>query len=212
MSDTLNTFFGKEIISKEKLDKLYGDDYTTTVYPSRYTIFNPFSGIKLQDVKVVILGESPYKIGSNGLAFSNSVNLPRSLANIFLEMKNDIGIQNKTSDLTDWKYQGVLLLNTIPTLDSKNRNTMIHESFWGPITNKIIHELSNQSDFIVFVLWGNKAISKSCFIDKKKHRVLSCSHPSPHSANISFFGCKHFSRINQLLESKKKEKINWKLE
>lgn len=205
--ETFNNFFKKTVVPKNMLESLYNE--SDSVYPDKWVLGNCFSGLKMQDLKVVILGESPFKTGANGLAYSSDIPaLSKSLKNIYIELKNDTGIQNRSSNLIDWKYQGILLLNCTQTLDTNNGNSNIHDPIWNPITNKMISELSKQSKFIVFVLWGNKAIAKSKLIDKRKHRILTCSHPR----EPTFIGNGHFSRINDLLRAKGLTEINWKIE
>ena len=183
----MNTFFNKEInfeFSKE----------------IKYQMDIPFLGLNLNDIKVVILGESPCK-DSNGLAFSTSGNLGKTCKNIFLEIKNNTGIQNTNGDLTSWKYQGILLINAIPVGNSEILK-------FQNLTRKIITELSKQCEPIIFVMWGDKIQKFNKFIDKK-HFILTSSHPNPYYSNVSFFGNQHFSRINEILEKQGKTQINW---
>ena len=200
----MNKFFNKEIISQDFLEKIYSD---SNVYPDKFSIDIPFLGLKLSDIKVVILDEYPCR-NNNGLAFSTSeIKLNNTIKNIFLEIKNNTGIENKIGDLTSWKYQGILLLNATPVCN-KNFNPTHYESEFKNKTKKIISELSKQCDSIIFVMWGNKIQRYAGLIDKR-HTILSSSHPNPHSSNISFMGNNHFSRINEILEKQGKTKINW---
>ena len=165
-------------------------------------------------LKVVILGQDPYhNVGeAMGLCFSvqSHVTTPPSLRNIFKELKNDTGIHRTNSDLTDWAMQGILLLNTALTVREHCPNS--HYKYWVNFTNEVIQFISNNksSDKIIFILWGNNAIKKKHLIDESRHHVLTASHPSPLSANRGgFFGCKHFSKVNELLKQQNKDPIIW---
>ncbi len=194
------------------VDFLQQERLTKSILPSSGKIFNALSLTPLNDVKVVILGQDPYPtLGyANGLAFSVSpgVDLPRSLQNIFKELETDLGIKRSNGDLTDWAKQGVLLLNTSLTVIEGNPGS--HSNIgWNHLTTEIIRTINDEKHNVVFVLWGNYAQTKACFIDPDKHHVIMSSHPSPLSARVSFFGSKLFSRTNKFLEENNITPINW---
>ena len=186
-----------------------------TIFPKSEEIFNAFNYTKLDTLKVVILGQDPYhkKGQAHGLAFSvqNNTKPPPSLINIFKEIKSDLNIKiNKNSNLDPWAKQGVLLLNS--TLTVRENKAGSHQKIgWETITDKIIKKISTRKKGIIFLLWGKYAQKKSKFIDKKKHHILTATHPSPLSAYRGFFGCKHFSKTNQILIKNKRKAINWSL-
>lgn len=184
------------------------------IYPEVHQILRAFDETKFDDVKVVILGQDPYPTEghANGLAFSVSPmldKLPKSLQNIYKELEEDTGIVRKTGDLSSWAKQGVLLLNTIFTVEEGKPKS--HEGLgWEALSDEAIHKLSQNRENIVFVLWGKKAQAKEHMIDTDKHLVLKAAHPSPLSARNGFFGCKHFSKINEYLRKHGKQEIDWK--
>lgn len=182
------------------------------IYPPYKDIFNALKYTDYDEVKVVILGQDPYH-GENeahGLAFSvkEGIKKPPSLINIFKEIYDDLGIKRNKSDLTDWARQGVLLLNTIMTVEKDK--PLSHKGIgWEIFTDNIIKKLNERREPIVFVLWGNHARSKKEMITNPNHYIIESPHPSPLSANYGFFGSKPFSKINNFLESKNIPKINW---
>lgn len=184
------------------------------VCPSAQDMFRAFELLPFSKIKVVILGQDPYH-GDNqadGLAFSVSKQpdkLPPSLRNIFVELQSDIGIDNKSGDLSSWASQGVFLLNTILTV-SRDEPASHANIGWEVFTSKVISEISSRLNGVVFILWGAYAQSKEDLIDTTKHLVLKCPHPSPLSAHRGFFGCKHFSLANQYLLSSGKLPIDWR--
>lgn len=174
-----------------------------SVLPPCKLILNALAHTPLDDVKVVILGQDPYptKTHAMGLAFSVPKDvkpLPKSLQNIFKELKDDLGIIRTSGDLTNWAKQGVLLLNTSLTVVEGQPNSH-KEIGWEKLTTEIIKVLNEQRNYVVFILWGQNAINKSLFIDEKKHTVLCSPHPSPLSASRGFFGSKPFSKANKYL-------------
>jgi len=192
------------------IDKQYE---IATVYPKKENIFKAFELCNYDNLKVVILGQDPYhqKGQAQGLAFStpNHIKNPPSMVNIIKEIIDDIGdCQCLDGDLTPWAKQGVLLINTILTVeDSKPKS---HEKKgWEIFTDNIIKYISKNKEDIIFILWGTPAIKKSKLIDEKKHHILSAPHPSPLSSYRGFFGCKHFSQTNTLLKNIGKEPIVW---
>lgn len=183
------------------------------VYPPAGLIFNAFNLTPFDEVKVVILGQDPYHNPGQamGLSFSvpDGMPLPPSLQNIFKEASDDLQLPAPTSgDLTHWASQGVLLLNTILTVEAHQPRS--HHSFgWQILTDKVIELLNKKRDGIVFILWGSDAQRKEGQIDHTKHLVLKAPHPSPLSAYRGFFGTKPFSQANYFLISKGKLPIRW---
>lgn len=186
------------------------------VYPPQSEIFSAFSLTEFEAVKVVILGQDPYH-GPNqahGLAFSVKppVAPPPSLVNIYKELAQDIpNFQIPHHGyLVDWAKQGVLLLNTVLTVEQGQAHS--HANFgWETFTDKVIEQLNLHRENLVFLLWGSHAQKKGQFIDQNRHCVLRAPHPSPLSAHRGFFGCHHFSQANHYLESKGLSPIQWQL-
>ncbi|PVX38831.1 uracil-DNA glycosylase [Pasteurella langaaensis DSM 22999] len=186
------------------------------VYPPQNEIFSAFKLTEFEQVKVVILGQDPYH-GPNqahGLAFSvkPSVKIPPSLLNMYKELKNeypDFQIPNH-GYLVPWAEQGVLLLNTVLTVEQGQAHS--HANFgWETFTDHVIQALNERRENLVFLLWGSHAQRKGQFIDRTKHCVLTAVHPSPLSANRGFFGCGHFAKANDYLSSKNLSPIKWQL-
>ena len=184
-----------------------------TVYPSMYDIFNSMKVTPFSEVKVVLLGQDPYHNEGQamGLSFSvpDGIIKPPSLVNMFKELKNELGIEIKESgDLTGWAKQGVLLLNTVLTVRAHNANSHKGKG-WEFFTDSIIKKISDKKEHVVFLLWGGNARSKKPLIDKTKHLVLECAHPSPLSAYNGFFGCGHYVKANEYLVANGVEPIDW---
>jgi len=185
------------------------------VFPPGSLIFNAFNLTPFDAVKVVFIGQDPYHgYGqAHGLCFSvpNGVPKPPSLINIFKELEDDLGIPAPAhGNLEKWAARGVLLLNA--TLTVRENQAGSHQNRgWETFTDAAISQLSFIRKDLVFVLWGNFAISKRELIDPARHHILTAAHPSPFSANKGFFGCRHFSKINEILRSTGKEEINWKI-
>jgi uracil-DNA glycosylase len=183
------------------------------IFPAGNNIFNAFNQTNFGNVKVVILGQDPYH-GSGqamGLSFSVPKGLkpPPSLVNIFKELKSDIGLPIPTNgDLTPWAKQGVLLLNAVLTV-RENEPASHAKIGWMHFTDAVIKKLSDEKKGIVFLLWGKFAEQKQILIDETKHFVLKAAHPSPFSADKGFFGCKHFSKTNELLAKQGLQVIDW---
>jgi len=186
-----------------------------TVYPNMYDIYNCFRFTPVSDLKVVILGQDPYHEPNqaHGLCFSvkEGVKLPPSLVNIYKEIESDLGIKEPNcGNLTKWAREGVLLLNTTLTVREHLANSH-SKCGWGWFTDSVIKLISDNTENVVFILWGGNARSKVPLIDTSKHLILQCAHPSPLSAFNGFFGCKHFSKANDYLISKGKKPIDWDL-
>ena len=186
-----------------------------TVYPDMYDIYNCFRYTPLANVKAVLLGQDPYhnEGQAHGLCFSvqDGIPQPPSLVNIFKELHDDLGCPiPKTGDLTKWAKQGVLLLNTALTVRAHMANSH-RDCGWTWFTDSVISLLSEQKEHLVFLLWGGNARSKKPLIDRGKHLVLECAHPSPLSAYSGFFGCRHFSKTNAYLSEHGIAPIDWAL-
>ncbi len=187
----------------------------TPIYPRRDRIMRALQMVDYPKVRVVILGQDPYHGAGQaiGLCFAVPNELkpkPPSLMNIFKEIEADTGskVNPGDSELTGWASQGVLLLNTVLTV--RHSQAFSHrDKGWEVFTDKIIGLLSQREDPMVFILWGSAAHSKQNLIDTKKHFVLKAAHPSPLSAYKGFFGCKHFSQANQILQKLGKPAIDW---
>lgn len=186
------------------------------IYPPGNLIFNAFDKTPFDRVKCVILGQDPYHGPgqAHGLCFSvnDGVMPPPSLVNIFKELKSDLNIPIPSSgNLTPWTRQGVFLLNAFLTV--KAGQPASHSKIgWEQFTDAVIRILSERKEGIVFLLWGRFAQNKQILVDKAKHHILTAAHPSPLSAAHGFFGCRHFSKTNELLEKDGKNPIDWKLE
>lgn len=187
-----------------------------TIYPPGSLIFNAFDQTPFNNVKVVILGQDPYhgQGQAHGLCFSvaDGVQPPPSLINIYKEIESDIGVgmSPRFGNLTKWAQQGVLLLNAFLTVRA-NEPASHSKIGWEEFTNAVIKKISDEKKGVVFLLWGKFAQEKQVLIDETKHHVLKAAHPSPFSADKGFFGCKHFSKTNELLMHQGLEPIDWKL-
>ena len=199
----INEFLDSEYIK-------YGD--SLLVLPPLDMRFSAFDICPLEKVKVCIWGQDPYhnRGEAMGLCFSvpSTVKTPPSLKNIYKELKSDLNIQKDGCDLTSWAEQGVLLLNSALTVRDHSPNS--HQKHWKHFTDNAIEYLSHNTTGIVFILWGNNAKKKEKLIDTSKHHILKATHPSPLSANRGgFFGCKHFSKTNDILSHQNMTPINW---
>lgn len=198
------------------LNSLDHEYATHKVYPQENKIFSAFKLTPYKDVKVVIIGQDPYhgEGQAHGLAFSvmPGVPIPPSLVNIFKEIASDLGgYVPDNGYLVPWAKQGVLLLNTVLTVREGQPNS--HRALgWERFTDAVIKALNQKENRIVFLLWGNNAKQKAQLIDQSKHSILYATHPSPLSAYGGFFGCKHFSKTNQILKESGQEPINWQIE
>lgn len=186
------------------------------VFPPAKDVFNAFKTTEFGDVKVVILGQDPYH-GPNqahGLCFSvlPGVKTPPSLVNMYKELAQDVeGFEiPKHGYLQSWAEQGVLLLNTVLTVEQGKAHSHA-KSGWETFTDRVIEAINQHQSGVVFLLWGAHAQKKGRFIDRNKHFVLAGPHPSPLSAHRGFFGCRHFSQTNQILDQQGLEPIEWRL-
>lgn len=190
---------------------------THTVYPAMGDIFNALRYTSFADTKVVIIGQDPYHQPhqAHGLCFSvkNGVEPPPSLKNIFKEMETDLGIiqPEHFGELTSWAKQGVLMLNNVLTVRQSSPNSHKGKG-WENVTDRIISELNKKTTPVVFLLWGNNAITKAKIITNPIHTKLITVHPSPLSAYGGFFGCRHFSKTNEILKNANLPPIDWQLQ
>lgn len=188
----------------------------SVVFPPELDVFNAFALTPLNKVRVVILGQDPYHGPgqAHGLSFSvkKGVKLPPSLKNICKELETDIKGFSMPSDgdLTSWAEQGVLLLNTVLTVEQGKAHS--HAKFgWETFTDHVIAAINEHTSNVVFLLWGSHAQKKGANIDKQRHLVLEAPHPSPLSAYKGFFGCQHFSQTNAWLRKHGQPAINWQI-
>jgi len=191
---------------------LNAEEKTKIIYPNKNNLFRALKLTDYNDVNVVILGQDPYfnEGEANGLCFSvnQDIKLPPTLKNIFKELKQDLNIERINSDLSDWSKQGILLLNTVLTVE-KGKPLSHRNKGWEVFTDKIIEKLNEKEDPIIFILWGNPAKTKKALITNKKHMIVESSHPSPLACYRGFDGSKPFSKTNSLLKSVNKREITW---
>ncbi|MBS1682595.1 MAG: uracil-DNA glycosylase [Bacteroidetes bacterium] len=210
--EKLGNEFQKEYFGN--LIQFVKDEYhANTVYPPGKEIFRAFDCCTFDETKVVIIGQDPYHGPgqANGLCFSvrDGIRQPPSLVNIFKEIRNDLGKPIPASgDLERWAEQGVLLLNATLTVRASTAGSHQNKG-WEVFTDAVIKIISDTKSNVVFLLWGAYAQKKGEVIDRSKHLVLMSAHPSPFSADRGFFGCKHFSKANDYLQSKGLKQIEW---
>lgn len=200
----------------KNLREFLKQEYSTkTVYPDMHDIFNALKYTSFKDTKVVILGQDPYHGAgqAHGLCFSvkRGIEPPPSLKNIYKELHDDIGFEIPPhGELTAWAKQGVLMLNTVLTVRAGSPNS--HKGVgWEQFTDRIILEIDKKTTPVVFLLWGANARKKAEIIKNPIHQKLITVHPSPLSAYNGFFGCKHFSKTNEILISSGQTPIDWSL-
>lgn len=185
------------------------------IYPHSSNWFNTFWQTPLAEVKVVVLGQDPYHgpHQAHGMSFSvlPGIQVPPSLQNIYKELQSDLGVQPVPHGcLLPWARQGVLLLNAVLTVEAGQAAS--HQGRgWEQFTDRVIHLLNEQSQGVVFMLWGSYAQKKAAFVDSQRHLVLRSPHPSPLSAHRGFLGCRHFSQANQWLQQRGLGAIDWQL-
>lgn len=213
----------KEIINEEREKDYYkkledfvkGEYACKTIYPPMKRVFHCFNFKDYDDIKVVIIGQDPYHEvnQANGLAFSvaRGVRIPPSLVNIYKEAHDDVGIEIPNhGDLSAWAAQGVLLLNTVLTVEDGKANSHKGRG-WETFTDHIIEKMNEREKPLVFILWGRQAIDKERMIDTSKHFIVKSVHPSPLSAHRGFFGSRPFSKTNQFLISQGIDPIDWRI-
>ena len=185
------------------------------IFPRASEWFRALDLTPLEKVRVVILGQDPYHGAgqAHGLCFSvqTGVRPPPSLVNIFKELQADLGIEPRRHGfLEHWAKQGVLLLNSVLTVEM-GQAASHRERGWERFTDRIIREVNAKTEPVVFMLWGSYAQKKAAFVDTSRHLVLKAAHPSPLSAHNGFLGCRHFSKANAFLESRGLTPIDWAL-
>ena len=201
----------------KNLEKFVNDEYKNkTIYPKINEVYNAFRYTSFNDVKVVIIGQDPYheEGQAHGLSFSvqPGIAIPPSLLNIYKELKDDLGCYVPNNGyLEKWAKQGVLLLNNVLTVRAGLANSH-KDCGWETFTDSIIKELNKREKPVVFMFWGSCAKKKEAFITNPNHYILKAVHPSPLSAYRGFFGCKHFSKANEILEKNKMIPIDWQIE
>ena len=206
----------KEEIHKDYFKKLVKflneESKCKEIYPKSVNLFRALKLTDYKDVNVVILGQDPYhgENEANGLCFSvnHGVRTPPSLQNIFKELKSDLGITRTDTDLSDWARQGILLLNTVLTVE-KDKPFSHRDKGWEIFTDVIIKKLNEKQDPIVFILWGSAARSKKILLTNKIHMIVGSAHPSPLSYYKGFEGSRPFSKTKALLKSVNKKEIKW---
>ncbi|MDB5153688.1 MAG: uracil-DNA glycosylase [Mucilaginibacter sp.] len=214
--EVLHNEFEKDYMLKLKQFLKEQEEAGYKIYPKSSDIFNAFWKTPFKDLKVVILGQDPYH-GVNqahGLSFSvqKGITPPPSLKNIYKELAIDIPgfVIPDHGELTEWSEQGVMLLNA--TLTVRAGSPRSHQKKgWEIFTDTVIQKISEQKEGIIYLLWGKFAQAKAELIDVKKHHILKAAHPSPYSADNGFFGCKHFSKTNAILEKESKKTIDWQI-
>ncbi|WP_143307388.1 uracil-DNA glycosylase [Chitinophaga vietnamensis] len=212
LKDEFQKSYFEQIVMFLKHEKALG----RVIYPPGNLIFNAFDKTPFDKVKVVILGQDPYhgEGQAHGLCFSvqDGVKPPPSLVNIYKEMQTDLGLQPPASgNLTKWAEHGVLLLNAILTVRAGEAAS--HSKIgWENFTDAVIRKISDLKHDVVFLLWGRFAQDKQILIDATKHHILKAAHPSPFSADKGFFGCKHFSKTNEILSKAGIEPVDWRLQ
>ena len=197
-----------------KLRQFLKNEYKTKqIYPDMYDIFNALRATSFADTKVVILGQDPYHGPgqAHGMCFSvkKGVEPPPSLKNIFKELISDVGIDAPPhGELTAWAEQGVLLLNTVLTVREGQPNSHKGKG-WEIFTDSVIQKLNEKTTPVIYLLWGNNAKAKASLVTNPFHVLLQAPHPSPLSAHYGFFGCKHFSKTNEILIQNGLTPIDW---
>lgn len=192
---------------------LKSEKATQIIYPAGNKIFSAFNLCPFDRVKIVIIGQDPYHgpKQANGLCFSVSdgIKPPPSLQNIFKELKDDLDLEIPLSgNLEHWAEQGVLMLNATLTVRAKQAGSH-QKKGWEEFTDNVIHTLSEEKENLIFLLWGRFAQNKAQIIDNEKHYILTAAHPSPFSAHSGFFGCKHFSKTNEILKKLNQKPVKW---
>ena len=202
-----------EITTHPVLAKVAVARKNAVIFPAPEEIFYAMQLTPFDQVRVVLLGQDPYhQVGqAHGLAFSvpEGIKTPLSLCNIHKELERDLGLPGtSSSDLSHWAKQGVLLLNTVLTVQEGKAGSHRHWG-WEEVTDAIIRALNERRENLIFLLWGNDAQKKISLIDNKRHRILRTSHPSSRSAHLGFFGCGHFSQVNAFLVGLGQKPICW---
>lgn len=213
--DFLNEEFRKPYF--QELSAFLKQEYATkTIYPPKKEVFSSFYFTDMDKVKVVILGQDPYHEPGQacGMCFAvkPGVQLPLSLQNIYKEIQDDLGIPMNYNNgyLVKWAQQGVLLINSVMTVEKGKANSHAGHG-WEVFTNHVIRKINTLDQPVVYLLWGNNARQKRELITNPKHLILETVHPSPLSVYRGFFGCRHFSKANEYLKKNGAEPINWQM-
>lgn len=203
--------YNKEYFLKIK-DKVRNEYANKVIFPPAKKVFYALRETSFKNTRVVILGQDPYhgEGEANGLCFSvnEGIKMPPSLKNIYKELYDDVGVVKTSTDLSDWAKSGVLLLNSVLTVE-KDKPASHKWIGWEEFTDSIIKKLNEKDEPVVFILWGNFAKEKAKYITNPKHLVITSSHPSPFSVNYGFFGSKPFSRTNKFLKDNGLKEIEW---
>jgi uracil-DNA glycosylase len=217
MDDWFNsiTFFKTEKYHDLELFVKNERNQGKSILPAEDDVFNALRYTPLNKVKVVILGQDPYpnKRHAHGLSFSipkETQDIPKSLKNIIKELESDIGVKKTNGNLLGWAEQGVMLLNTVLTVEEGLSNSHKNKG-WEKLTKEVISVINTTKDHVVFILWGGKAQKMKKWIDSVKHYILEAPHPSPLSSYRGFFGSQPFSKTNTYLKQHGKKPIDWKL-
>jgi uracil-DNA glycosylase len=211
LKDEFKKSYFEQVVMALKHERAVG----STIYPPGNMIFNAFDKTPFDKVKVVLLGQDPYHGAgqAHGLCFSvqDGIKPPPSLVNIYKELKSDLGLPiPPNGNLTKWAEHGVLLLNSILTVRAGEPAS--HSKIgWESFTDAVIRKVSEHKKDVVFLLWGRFAQDKQVLIDATRHHILKAAHPSPFSADKGFFGCRHFSKTNELLTKAGIEPVDWRL-
>lgn len=209
--NVLKEEYEKDYFCKIK-DVVRSEYKSKTIFPPADRVFYAFRMTTYKDTRVVILGQDPYhgEGEANGLCFSvnRGIKMPPSLKNIYKELYSDLGIERTDTDLSDWSKSGVLLLNSVLTVE-KDKPASHKFVGWEEFTDSVIKKLNEKEEPVVFILWGNFAKGKMKYITNPKHLVISSAHPSPFSVNYGFFGSKPFSRTNEFLKKNGLKEIEW---
>jgi uracil-DNA glycosylase len=213
--DTLFAEFESPYMQKLRAFLIEQKQNGKRIFPKASEYFRALELTPLADVKVVILGQDPYhgEGQAHGLCFSvqPGVRIPPSLVNIYKELQSDLGIAPaRHGFLEHWARQGVLLLNSVLTVEQAQAASHQRKG-WETFTDAVIRKVNDECEAVVFILWGAYAQRKAAFVDTAKHLVLKSPHPSPLSAHNGFFGCHHFSKANAFLESHGRKPIDWQL-
>lgn len=208
LEDEYNKDYFKNIVSF--VNKVYSEK---EIFPSKSRILSALNITDYKDVKVVILGQDPYHgVGeANGLCFSvnDGIKIPPSLQNIYKELNSDLGLSIPvTGNLESWAREGVLLLNSVLTVE-KDKPASHKNVGWEIFTDSIIKKINEKEEPVVFILWGNFARNKKSLITNSRHLIIESSHPSPFSVRYGFFGSKPFSRTNEFLRKNNIKEIDW---
>lgn len=199
-----------------ELSKFVHQAYETKlIFPPKEKVFSAFENCAYEDIKVVILGQDPYHEPhqAHGMCFSVNpgVKIPPSLVNIYKELHDDLACYIPNNGyLMPWAKQGVFLLNTVLTVECGKANSHANKG-WETFTDHTIQKINEKESGVVFLLWGRNARNKAGMIDRNRHLVLECAHPSPLSAYNGFFGCRHFSKANAFLKQHGKDAIDWQI-